>query len=701
MKETSFLKSAAGRAVECHLGARIARCAKRFFPVRFSTLLALSLSLSFGIASAASVKDFGAAGDGVTDDTAAIQNAINSTSSGTLTFPAGTYKLSSVLTLLSGVTYQGQGAAILQGNGSFWLMQTAWNGANEQITGLTFNNGGLLLEGTVTGLTLTNNTFENLTANNTAGDWTLGNAVFSGSGLLQNSTISRNTFQNILIGGVSRPDGTTNSIDLTNNAMTFYGIDNTSIDHNTFDSVGEGMYICFSQNFESSNVYIGYNTMTHMHRMGMEMQGAMGCGGSQPNTPGPDTKNTIIEYNSMTNWLDPYWNSFGVSYANPAPYGANGITIRNNYIVGGLTYYWATEAASGNYGYGIEAAGLGLTVSGNTLAGYYGNSIVIAGGSTNAQITNNYACMLGANAGMAMGPEDGDSTGAQYTSNTILASCPATLPNPITPVTTPTPPSGPTSPTPPSGPTSPTPPTSPSTQPAPANTDLPSNLPGGMILWLANDAGVVTSGSSVSAWDDQSGNGNNAVQSQAANQPTLVNGDNGEKALHFNGSSSFLSVPSVPIDGLSGMTVFTVSANGIDNPNHAANSALLFWPESANWGNTYFGPFQTTSHFRFGTTQSSNDSLYTFSFTRTDSFGLSEWEHSGSTDSLYFNGKNVVSYSGKMSTIAGVGNTLNIGEGTGTSYFSGDVSEIIVYQRALSAAERALVEKYLMTKYHL
>ena len=46
-----------------------------------------------------SVKDFGAVGDGVTDDTAAIQAAINSISSGTLYFPAGKYKVTSTLTI--------------------------------------------------------------------------------------------------------------------------------------------------------------------------------------------------------------------------------------------------------------------------------------------------------------------------------------------------------------------------------------------------------------------------------------------------------------------------------------------------------------------------------------------------------------------------------------------------------------------------
>lgn len=59
-----------------------------------------------------SVKDFGAVGDGVTDDTAAIQAAINacySAGGGYVTFPSGTF-LTSNTTLKAGVQLEGKGA---------------------------------------------------------------------------------------------------------------------------------------------------------------------------------------------------------------------------------------------------------------------------------------------------------------------------------------------------------------------------------------------------------------------------------------------------------------------------------------------------------------------------------------------------------------------------------------------------------------
>ena len=55
------------------------------------------------------VKDFGAKGDGISDDTIPIQNAINNTSNNIIYFPAGVYNISDTLVLRSNITLYGQG----------------------------------------------------------------------------------------------------------------------------------------------------------------------------------------------------------------------------------------------------------------------------------------------------------------------------------------------------------------------------------------------------------------------------------------------------------------------------------------------------------------------------------------------------------------------------------------------------------------
>ena len=56
-----------------------------------------------------SVKDFGAAGDGSTDDTTAIQNALNAGTGRSVYFPAGTYRISTTLLVKTKTTLIGEG----------------------------------------------------------------------------------------------------------------------------------------------------------------------------------------------------------------------------------------------------------------------------------------------------------------------------------------------------------------------------------------------------------------------------------------------------------------------------------------------------------------------------------------------------------------------------------------------------------------
>jgi hypothetical protein len=66
-------------------------------------------AINLKLAEIVSVKDFGAIGDGTTDDTAAIQAAINANQNSTIIFPQGTYKVSSTILLTdsSGHNFQG------------------------------------------------------------------------------------------------------------------------------------------------------------------------------------------------------------------------------------------------------------------------------------------------------------------------------------------------------------------------------------------------------------------------------------------------------------------------------------------------------------------------------------------------------------------------------------------------------------------
>jgi hypothetical protein len=72
-----------------------------------------------------SVKDFGAVGDGTTDDTAAIQAAVTACSiGGTVLFPAGQYKLTAAVTINKPITIQGVGTGSFVNDLGSYVIQT-------------------------------------------------------------------------------------------------------------------------------------------------------------------------------------------------------------------------------------------------------------------------------------------------------------------------------------------------------------------------------------------------------------------------------------------------------------------------------------------------------------------------------------------------------------------------------------------------
>ena len=80
-----------------------------------------------------SVKDFGAVGDGITDDAAAInaaQNALSSAGGGILFWPPGTYLTKSILVLYSNIIWQGSGidVSIIKADSSMTTDMIATNG---------------------------------------------------------------------------------------------------------------------------------------------------------------------------------------------------------------------------------------------------------------------------------------------------------------------------------------------------------------------------------------------------------------------------------------------------------------------------------------------------------------------------------------------------------------------------------------------
>jgi hypothetical protein len=222
----------------------------------------------------------------------------------------------------------------------------------------------------------------------------------------------------------------------------------------------------------------------------------------------------------------------------------------------------------------------------------------------------------------------------------------------------------------------------------------------GLQQWLrADQAQASLDRSSSGVWQDQSGRGHDATPS--AIPPVLTaDGRNCQPAWRFSGNQSFSF--ELPIAGWSEMTVFLVAkaANAHAPSNSFAGNSALSWTEDEPWGNTFVSPYQTNVYTRFGTTQTANTLYYSrpgggigqdFSTTRA--------VHDHGTDSLYVNGLEVESHEGKLSALGGTTGAGTIGAGIRNTFFHGEISEILVYDRVLSVGEAALVENYLGQKY--
>jgi hypothetical protein len=222
----------------------------------------------------------------------------------------------------------------------------------------------------------------------------------------------------------------------------------------------------------------------------------------------------------------------------------------------------------------------------------------------------------------------------------------------------------------------------------------------GLQQWLRADQAAASQeefGNRV--WQDQSGHGHDATPS--ANPPVLAaDGRNCQPTWLFSGSQAFKF--NLPISGWTEMTIFLVAraANAHAPSDSFAGNSAISWTEEEPWGNTFLSPYQTNVYARFGTAQAGNTLYYgrpgggigqDFTTTRA--------VHDHGTDRLYVNGLAVESRAGKLAVLGGVTGEGLIGAGIYNSFFHGEISEVLVYDRVLSTEEAAQVESYLRQKY--
>jgi len=221
------------------------------------------------------------------------------------------------------------------------------------------------------------------------------------------------------------------------------------------------------------------------------------------------------------------------------------------------------------------------------------------------------------------------------------------------------------------------------------------------VLWLRSDD-LVTSGSSVTTWNNKVNSNKNAVQTgDATKQPSLqTNQINGLSAVRFDGTNDCLQITS--FDLRAEITVFLVFKN-------ASTASPFFIEHSANSGsNDGFFVYGTNNNLMNvrRTTQENRSSFSGWSGTSWSIF-LCRFNSIAQSFLAYLNGipagLGVITQGGTGLLNTSVSTTLNIGSRNNGASVAGsaDHAEIIIYNRPLWDFEISCINNYLKDRYAL
>lgn len=246
-------------------------------------------------------------------------------------------------------------------------------------------------------------------------------------------------------------------------------------------------------------------------------------------------------------------------------------------------------------------------------------------------------------------------------------------------------------------------------QTGPAGVGSPANN----VLWLKADIGPSsgTSGTPISFWNDQSGNGIHVTQTVSAQQPSFVtNVINGQPAVLFdnvnssNQNDKLIGPDSPLLDNTSGYTFFYVT-----RPLNTGDARVIISKRTAVSINQSFMLFYYTSSLLFVDIQTTNDrfSSNTTHLINTNYLGTLIYNGAVATPSLrctLYNAESFDRNATETSTLVpDNASPLLIGttDATDPRPFGGYIAEIVVYREALNEASRIIVNNYLSAKYNI
>jgi hypothetical protein len=241
----------------------------------------------------------------------------------------------------------------------------------------------------------------------------------------------------------------------------------------------------------------------------------------------------------------------------------------------------------------------------------------------------------------------------------------------------------------------------------------PDTLPD-LQLWLRADAAVTHNNlGAVSHWADQSGNDNHAFQTVEGRKPTFVRDVlNGKPAMRFDGTDDYFAIDNMHYDTpgqISGLTIFALVKSSSSN-----EQILASFDNNEYWGfSLRSGTAGGVGWHTRPAIGSVHDLLTSDVYTDGKWHLLICWYDAGASPDkqIFVDGEAVATADAHSAEnlgsgvtrfgFIGVGSEADVVNGaTGPAQFlGGDLAEFLIYNRALSEAERQQIERYFIEKY--
>ncbi len=212
------------------------------------------------------------------------------------------------------------------------------------------------------------------------------------------------------------------------------------------------------------------------------------------------------------------------------------------------------------------------------------------------------------------------------------------------------------------------------------------------VVWLNGDILTYSTVPNISAWPDQSGNGNDFTQSTSSRQPRRVT-YSGFEGVRFDGGDWVRS------GSIAAMNSNTHTHYYVYNGS-TSNHLGVIYDGAFSQSNQFMRAFRLYGNVR---TWVLNSSLGTINNITTNSSAFqiisSYWDGGAQTYTSYKDGTSFGTQIGANGNPTG--NSSNtIGAASNNAYrFNGDMGEIIIYNMVLNSAQRNIVDNYLSSKF--